>query len=495
MMDKKYVVGLDSSTQSSKAIAWDGEGNAIAEGRASIPMSTPQKGHIEQNIADWWLSACEALKSLASQVSADEIAGLAISNQRETIAFVDDEGEATNPAIVWLDERALMIVRPTYEALGGHELHRLTGKPPDLTPVIYRLAWLRENAPDVLDKSDKILDVHGYLTGRLTGETVASWTSADPSGLFDIQGKEWSGRVLDHLGLSADQFARCERPGELVGTITPEAADATGLKLGTPVYTAGGDGQCAGLGANAIRSGRIYLNLGTAIVIGAWSPNPDIGLGWRTMTSPTGEGYFLEGVMRAGTFFIDWFVENFVNSSNDPAVFDALEAEARQIEIGCEGLTVCPYLSGCMNPHWDSGARASFLGLGPHHSRGHLYRAVLESVTFEVMRCVAAMEDAGIETTEIVGMGGGANSQLLAQMIVDATGLPLIKGQSLEASALGAGMTAAVGAGWYADFPSAAAAMSREGSRLEPDPQAKEHWRALSKIQAQAYQPTEHKFG
>ncbi len=489
-MEEELVVGLDSSTQSSKAIAWNRKGDAVAEGRAPIELSNPEKGHLEQSVEDWWGSACIALKEVCSQIDPNRISGLAISNQRETIGFVDDEGAETHPAIVWLDDRALPMIEPTAKAIGADYLHRLTGKPPDVTPVIYRLAWLKQNAPHVLAEAHRFLDVHGFLTGRLTGNQVASWTSADPFGVFDIARKQWSEPILQHLGLSADKFAPCVKPADLVGNVTADAAEATGLAQGTLVFAAGGDGQCAGLGVNATRAGRIYLNLGTAVITGAWSATPDVGRNWRTMTSPTGEGYFFEGVMRAGMFFVDWFVENFANGKDDPSVFERLEAEARTVEVGCEGLSVCPYLSGCMDPHWDSGARANFVGLGAHHTRGHLYRAVLESLAFEIMRCIEAMKKSGVDAREILAVGGGANSDLLSQMIADATGLPLIKSNSLEASALGAGMSAAVGAGWFADFDNAAAAMSREGLRIEPDPGARSLWESLSPVQASAYRPS-----
>jgi len=260
------VIGLDSSTQSTKAIAWTREGEAVAEGRAPIAMSTPRAGRAEQDVEDWWSAALAALKDVAATIDPARIAGLAISNQRETVALVDDALRATRPAIVWLDERAVGEVGRLTSQFGGERLHRVTGKPPDLTPVVYRLSWLRHHAPDELDTAARILDVHGFLTGRLTGRAVASWTSADPFGIFDIGSRTWSTPILTHLGLDSTRLADLERPGALVGLLLDEVAQETGLVPGTPVFAAGGDGQCAGLGVNAVREGIVFLNLGTAIV-------------------------------------------------------------------------------------------------------------------------------------------------------------------------------------------------------------------------------------
>ena len=482
------VVGLDSSTQSTKAIAWTRGGEAVAEGRAPIPMAMPAPGFVEQDVEDWWRAACDALRALTSQVDPTRIAGLAISNQRETVAFVDDELKATRPAIVWLDERATEEIPLLTTAFGAERLHAISGKPPDVTPVVYRLSWLRRHEPAALEAS-RILDVHGFLSGRLTGRPTASWTSADPFGLFDIEAKSWSEAILTQLALSAEHFAELARPGTCIGEVTAEAARETGLAPGTAVFAAGGDGQCAGLGVDAVRPGLVYLNLGTAIITGAWSQTPRIGPSWRTMTSPTGDGYFLEGCQRAGAFFINWFVDTFAGGRNDPGVFARLEAAAAALPVGSEGVTVCPYLSGVMDPHWDPQARAGFLGLAAGHGIGHLYRASLEALTLETARCVAAMAEDGLAPERILAVGGGANSALWLRMIADATGLPIALSESLEASSLGAAMSAAVGLGWFDGFAAAAETMSRSGATVLPDASARAAWEALSIRQAAAYRP------
>ncbi|MFN3615162.1 MAG: xylulokinase [Rubrimonas sp.] len=482
------VVGLDSSTQSAKAVAWTADGRAAAEGRADVAMAMPGPGLVEQDPEDWWRAACAALKAMAAQVDPGRLAGLAISNQRETAAFIGPDGRALRPAILWLDERGEAFLAPVTAALGADRLHAITGKPMDLTPVIYRLAWMRAHEPATLDAA-RVLDVHGFLAGRLTGRAAASWTSADPFGVLDIAAKAWSAPILDHLGMRAEQFGELVRPGAPVGAVTAAAAAQTGLPQGLPVFAAGGDGQCAGLGVNAMGRGRIYLNLGTAMITGAWSAEPRIARWWRTMTAPTGEGYFLEGCQRAGAFLINWFVDAFAGGRADPAVFARLEAAAAAAPIGCEGLAMAPYLTGCMDPHWDPRARASFVGLSPAHGLGHLYRAVLEALTLESARCVRAMARAGLGPERILAVGGGAQSALWMRMIADASGLPVTRSASPEASSLGAAISAAVGLGWFADFAAAAAAMSAEGPTLEPDPTVADLWAEADARQAAAYRP------
>ncbi len=486
-MDERYVVGIDASTQSTKAIAWNREGIPVAEGRAPVPLHQPQPGYIEQDPEDWWSATRTALNAVTKAIDPAQIEALAISNQRETVAFIDREGRPLAPGVTWLDSRAIDLFRAFAEAVGPERIHKITGKPVDVIPVVYRLDWYRKNAPDLLDSAHCIVDVHGFLTRRLTGAAHATYTSADPFGLFDIEEKAWSQLLLDRLEIPLVKLPPAHKPGSLIGRVSQDGARETGLREGTPIYAAGGDGQCAGLGVNAARDGVVYLNLGTAIIAGLWSPTPEIGPYWRTMISPTGSGYFLESVQRAGAFFVNWVIDTFMGGRSDPGIFARMEAEATEIPIGSGGLLVCPYLTGCMDPHWDSAARATFTGLGSEHRPAHIYRAALEAITLETARALEAMRGAGLHTNEILAIGGGAGSPLWLQMIANATGLPTRRSLTNEASALGAGIIAAAGAGWYPSIEAAAAGMTRIAETIEPDTSVRATWDALSRRQAAVY--------
>jgi len=485
--DERYVVGIDSSTQSVKAIAWSMDGTPRAEGRAPHEILTPKPDHAEQNADDWWTSGAKALRELTSKIDAGRIDGIAISNQRETMVLLDAAGRPLAPATLWLDSRARPVVKAFADEIGAERMHAISGKPISIIPCAYRLRYWREHEPKLLDEAAQILSVHDFLTQKLTGEASASWTSADPFGIFDITAKEWSRDILDPIGVPLSKLPRAHKPGTMVGTITGEAAAATGLRAGTPVYAAGGDGHCAGLGVNAIAPGVVYLNLGTAVVGGTWSKTAEISRYWRTLVSPSGEGYLLESCQRGGAYFVNWLLDTFAGGRADPAIFEALEAQARRIPIGSGGVTVSTYLLGCMDPHWDEDARASFTGLGAETGMGHVYRASLEGITLEFARAVDQMRSMGVAIDRIVAIGGGASSPLWVKMIADSTGLPVIRGLSGEASALGAGITAAVGAGWYGDFHAATAAMTHVAEQVDPTAADAQAWTDLSARQASLY--------
>ncbi len=488
MQDReRYVIGMDSSTQSVKAIAWTTDGTPCAEGRAPHSISTPHPLKAEQNAEDWWSAAIQALKAVTRQIDPDRIDGIAISNQRETMVLLDDKGAPLAPATLWLDRRANEMVPVLARELGGERLHAVSGKPVDVIPCVYRLRHLRQTEPALLDKAAQILSVHDFLVLKLTGKAQASWTSGDPFGIFDIEKKAWSSEILDHLGIPLEKLPPVHRPSSLLGHVTPQAAGLTGLRAGMPVYAAGGDGHCAALGVGAINPGVAYLNLGTAVVGGLWSPTAELSRYWRTLTSPSGEGYLLENCQRGGAYFINWLFDTFAGGRGNAEIFGRLEAQARLLPVGSGGVTVSSYLVGCMDPHWDVNARAAFIGMGPETGIGHLYRASMEAITLEFVRSLEQMRMAKVEADRIFVIGGGADNSLWLQMVADASGLPVIRSLSNEASALGAGISAAVGHGWYQDFAMATEAMTRLSAQVDPDPNLHDDWQALSARQKQLY--------
>ncbi|MGB8491683.1 MAG: FGGY-family carbohydrate kinase [Bacteroidales bacterium] len=489
-MKSEIVVGIDSSTTATKAIAWDFSGKNICEGSSPIQLNSPQANYYEQNPDDWWTSMAESLQKLTHQIDNDRITALAIANQRETFVGLDREGNPVRPAIIWLDERCKGNVDKFASIIGEDRIHQITGKPKDYAPVVYRLAWMRENEKDLFSKVTKFCDVHSYLVHKLTGHYKTSWASADPMGIFDLKDKIWSRDILNQLDIAPEQLPEACSPGTVLGYVTKAAAEATGLKPGTKIIAGGGDGQAAGLGVNALTPQRAYLNLGTAIVSGTFAKNYVTDRSFRTMASCGGDGYYCETSLRSGTFLIDWFLQQVLRiiPSQKPDIYLQLEQEAKQIEPGSEGLMIVPYWNAVMNPYWDPDARGCIIGLSSGHHRGHLYRAILEGIALEQSLATKAVESAtGERTNEFALIGGGAKSGLWRQIFADATGKKILNMSSDEASSLGAGISAAVAAGWFGSFEEAAKNMVHVKSVTEPIVQNAERYRNQLIIYRQIY--------
>jgi xylulokinase len=261
------------------------------------------------------------------------------------------------------------------------------------------------------------------------------------------------------------------RPGTILGKITKEASDLTGLNEETIIVAGGGDGQAAGLGANVLTSRRAYLNLGTAVVAGFFGAQYRTSKAFRTMCSCSERGYYYECSLRAGTFALDWFIRKVLNVDpmQQPEIYHDLEREAEQVPPGCNGLLHLPYLCGVMNPYWDMNARGAFIGLSSSHHRGHLYRSILEGIALEQLSAINSVEKViGSKVMELVAIGGGATSELWLRIFADITGKKLCVPSTTEASALGAAIAAAVGIGWYPTFRDAADEMTRLERTIAP---------------------------
>jgi len=484
-MNGDLVIGIDSSTTAAKAIAWTSDGRAMAEGRASINLANPRPGWFEQEVDDWWTACAASLQQVTSLIDPARVAAIAISNQRETFAQFDGQGRPLRPGTTWLDERAAQQVPELNSELGEGTIHRICGKPPDMTPCLYRCRWFQRHMPDIWSKTVTTSEVHGFLVHKLTGEWATSIASADPMGLIDLARMDWSDKLLATVGLDRSKLPCLVRPGHRIGTVSQQAAGETGLRPGTHVVAGGGDGQCAGTGVNVFAPARAYINLGTAVVSGSYAKTYAHDRAFRTLVAVGDGGYIYESCIRTGTFLVNWIMQELfaVPPGETSAMLSKLEAEAAAIPVGSGGLVVVPYWSACMTPWWDSNARGVIAGLTSSHRRGHVYRAMLEGLALEQTISSNSIAAASSPIDEFVAIGGGASSDLWCQILADCTGRAVHRSATVEASSLGAAIAAAAGAGWYDGIEGAAAVMaSKPVKTFLPEPAAHARYQELLAI-------------
>src|SRR5215208_3197196 len=450
MSSPTYVIGIDCSTTATKAVVWDQDGHSVAEGRCAFSLTKPKPGWHEQDAQDWWRSTVTALREAAAAVDSRQIGAIGLTHQRETFVCVGEDGRPLRPAIMWLDSRSA----PQVKEYGSERIHRITGKVPDPTPALYKLYWLRDHEPGLLERSAKVVDVHGFLVHRLTGNWRTSWATADPLGLVDMERFDWSDEILSELDLDRGQLCELVPPGGVLGELPSDVAQEVGLPAGLPVVAGAGDGQAAGLGANVTAPGSAYLNLGTAVVSGT---------------------YTLETLLRGGTYIVSWFVEQLggIRASDlglDLTAEQVLETAASPLPPGSEGLFILPYWNAAQTPYWDPTARGVAFGLQGHHGKAHMFRAILEGIAFEQRILTDEAETAlGQPIERFLAMGGGSRSSLFCQIVADITRRSVYVCRYTETTSLGAAMHAAAAIGWFPNIRDAAAGMSGESRRHEPD--------------------------
>ncbi len=473
-MKKDLVIGVDSSTTACKAIAWDATGHAVAEGRAAFDLVSPNPNWYEQNANDWWTALCACLQSVVSQVGEDRIAALCITHQRESFVPVDEHCHPIHNAILWLDGRANREVDWLGENIGVDVIHDRTGKVPGTVLALPKLLWVKNNLPDVVERAHRVVDVHAFLIYHLTGQWRTGLPCADPMGIVDMRSGEWATDLIEKVGFRREQFVDIYPPGDVIGELTASAADKTGLPTGLPVIAGAGDGQSAGLGANITGPGKAYLNLGTAVVSGAYADEFVASKAFRTLCSPVAGAFVPEQVLAGGTFTVSWFVSQFTPDISVPdlnlSTEEILGLAASKVPPGSLGLVTVPYWNGVMPPYWDAKATGITVGWTGAHRREHFYRSIMEGIAYEHRLVMDGVEKAtDQQLAEYIVMGGGSRSDLWCQIVADVSNVSVKRAQTSEATNLGAGILAAAAVGWYDSVQQAADAMTGTTDEFQPD--------------------------
>lgn len=483
------VIAVDTSTTSSKAIIVDAEGAVISEGKREIPLITPDQGFFEHDPTLWWISVDQAVSQAVDGLDAesrDRIAAMAVTHQRESFAPFDEDGTPLRNGILWLDQRATRQI----QKYGSERIHALSGKPADVTPALYKMAWMKENEPKVFRKAAKIVDVHGYVVRKLTGQWVSSVACADSLGLFDIERQKFSTELLEIAGVSLDQMSDLKKPGEIIDQIRPSVTRGWGLKQSILLVAGMGDGQAAGIGAAAVEPNVAYLNFGTAVNAGVHSPHYQWGKIYRTLAAGLPDWYDFELLQSSGSFLVSWFREKLGNPRLGAAPDPALEQQAAAVDPGCNGLLTLPYWNAVQAPYWEPVARGAVVGWRGSHDRGAMYRSILESIAMEMRRNLDGLERAtGIKIDTIRAMGGGTRSGLWRQIMTDVIGAPITACRENEVTALGAAVAAMsiTGVHGQPDIAEYAKKMASFTDVTEPDQDRHAIYQEVAEIQGKIY--------
>ena len=487
--DAPLVIAVDTSTTATKAIIVDPEGRVLASARREIPLKHPRTSYYEHNPHDWWTTTNESVGEAVGALPPGErgrIAAMAITHQRETFAPFDAKGNPLREGILWMDGRAAKQVL----TIGSPAIHALSGKPAATAIALYKLAWLKEHEPESLRRADKVVEVHGYLVYKLTGQWITSVASADSLGLFDIEKQDYDPGLMLIAGVDRDQLSDLRKPGEIMGEIDPAITQGWGLTQTVPLVGGMGDGQAAGVGAAAVSGDTMYLNRGTGVVAGVHGPIYAFGSVYRTLAAGIPDWYDFELPLDSGAWLASWFREKLGNPALGGAPDPELEADAAALPVGALGLITMPYWNGVGSPHWDPIARGAMIGWRGIHDRPAMYRSILEAIGLEMRYSVEGLEaETGTKVTKVRAMGGGTRSPLWRQIMTDALGVPITTCVEDEISAMGAAVAAMSTTGVHGppDVAAYAQKMARLGNTTYPDKANHKLYGEISKIQRRIY--------
>ena len=466
-----HVLGIDVSTTATKAVLIDESGAVVGVGASAYGFSVLQPLWSEQDPELWWDGAVTAIRSVIATtgVPADEVVAIGLTGQMHGAVLLDAAGDVLRPAILWNDQRTATECDAIRDALGPERLIAITGNDALTGFTAPKLVWVRDHEPDVWRRIAHVLLPKDYLRLRLTGDYALDKADGAGTLLFDLAARDWSTEVLDALRIEPAWMPPTWEGPEITGAVTAAAAAATGLRAGTPVVAGGGDQSANAVGVGAVTVGTMALSLGTSGVVFATTDRPLFEPHGRVHAfchAVPGRWHLMSVMLSAGGS-LRWFRDAIV-----PGVeFGDLVDAAAEVPVGSGGLLFLPYLSGERSPHPDPLARGAFVGLTLTHDLRHLTRAVLEGVAFGLRDGLDLMIEAGTPVPDqIRASGGGTESPLWRQILADVLGSEIATVSTSEGAAYGAGVLAAVGAGWYPSVESASAALVTATPVASPGP-------------------------
>lgn len=451
-MDGELLVAIDSGTQSVRVIVFDANGNVVSSAIAQHePVFQLKPGWAEQHPADLWAKLCQTARAAVNGLPHPHppLTAVGFTGQRGTTGYMDENGIPLRPFVTWLDPRRKGLAH-----------------------------WLHTHEPENYERTYKVSSVQGWFMKRLTGE-FKDCVSYPPVGPIDLKHLTASTNPADYdeFGMPREKVVDSYPPGTVVGKITPEAAEATGLPVGLPVVVGAGDKQCEVLGGGAIFPGRAYVTSGTmsSLLITTFDkPLIHPQRYYRSLGAAIPRAWNPEYMLR-GHWMVTWFTEQFchdeIEASKKLGVTpeELLNRDAANIPAGTHGLVLFPF--------WDAqpvAPLASGLVLGFHdgvHKRAHVFRAILEGIAYGLRGGIELLgRDSGVPIREVIGGGGGSRSDLGMQAYADVFGLPCRRAQTPETCSLGAAIEAAVGVGLYPDFFAAVDGMVHYQDCFEPIP-------------------------
>jgi xylulokinase len=449
-VSEAFLLGIDLGTTSTKVIVIDTVGCVLGEARRAATLSAPQAGWAEADPQEWWDNVVALVPECCGRagVRADEIAAVGISGMVPAVVLTDGRGDVLRPSIQQNDARAVAEITAQQGLTDEPDILRRTGSAITQQSVGPKLLWLRRHEPDTLRRAARVMGSYDYLAHRLTGTWSIERNWALESGLFDLQREDWDDDLLRLATIDRTWVAPARQPSEIVGTITAEAAAATGLAPGTPVSAGSADHVASAFAAGLIEEGDLLVKLGGAGDILYSSARAVIDRRLFLDYHLVPGKFFVNGCMAASGSLIRWFRDRFA-----PGVdYGVLDDDANRLEAGADGVIVLPYFLGEKTPINDPLARGIIAGLTLSHTRGHIYRALLEGIAYGFRHHIRVMRDLGLDPVRVRVGDGGAHSTTWRQITADVLGVPLERVAQNPGSALGAAFAAGMAVGAFKDW-------------------------------------------
>lgn len=496
------VIGIDIGTTSTKAVAYDARGRVYAEEDQGYPLNAPQPGRAEQDpeeifsaVIDTLAPVVEAVKDAGASVS-----GVSFSAAMHSLLALDDEGNPLTNSITYADNRATAQAEGIRADHDGLSIHRRTGTPVHPMSPLVKLRWFQQEDPETYDKAARWVSIKEYVFFKLFDEYVVDYSVASATGLFNLKNLDWDEGALELLELPKDKLSRPVPTTHVMEGMDRQYAQRTGLDPETPFVVGANDGVLANLGVGAVDPGVVACSIGTSGAVRSVVEKPEVDEEGRTFCYALDDGmWVIGGPINNGGIAFRWlrdevfpgFKDEAEESGKDP--YELMTELAEEVEAGSGGLVFLPYLTGERAPHWNAEVRAVFFGLTLQHGRGHMVRAVLEGVMYQMYAVARSLEEVAGEPKEVRATGGFSKSPLWRQIMADVFGTEIVFPDTQQSSGFGAALLGMKALGHIDSLDAAKDMISVEGSH-SPQKESARVYKELVEVFDRLYEKLEPEF-
>ncbi|WDV45342.1 FGGY-family carbohydrate kinase [Clostridiaceae bacterium M8S5] len=477
---EQYVLAIDCGTQSIRGLIFDERGQLLAKRKREFkPYFSVNSGWAEQEATFYWKTVCNVCNELKNDYSDlwENLIAVSVTTQRDTCVVVDKNGEPLRPAILWLDQRMAKCEKPmpmpyrvAVKAINmSYEIESYRKK--------FKANWIKENEPEIWERTHKYLLLSGYINYKLTGEFVDSIASQIGHIPFEHKKKTWAGKldIKNYVfELDRDKCPKLVKSGTIMGKISDAAIKETGIKEGLYVIASGSDKGCDTIGTGCIDETKGSISLGSTVTIQTTTERYyEVSKYNPPYPAVDPRCYNPEVQIYRGYWMISWFKREFAMKEQQQAKKlgvspeSLLDKRLKEIPPGSHGLILQPYWgAGIKKPE----AKGAIIGFGDVHTRVHIYRAIIEGISYALLEGIENIQrKSGKYMKEIVLTGGGSVSDEICQITADALNRNVYRVQTHETSGLGAAIVCYVALGIYDSFDEAVKNMVQYKDEFIPD--------------------------
>lgn len=457
-------IGVDLGTSGVKLILVNKNGEIIKTVTRNYDLIIVKPSWSEQDPRKWYSQTLDGLKELVKGYE-DSILGMSFSGQMHGLVILDENDEVLRNAILWNDQRTVSQVDYLNNQISKDLLLGCTGNIALTGLTAPKLLWVKENEPEIFNKIKKVMLPKDYIAYMLTGVFASDVSDLSGTLYFNPLTKTYSKEMLDILGINENMLPSVHESYECVGKLKEEIKTVLNLKTEVSVIIGGGDQAVGAVGVGVIKNGECSISLGTSGVIFVASDHFAVdNISYLQSYAHANGGYHIMAVMLNAAGAIKWWNESVLETYNYEDYYHRV-ADSKNID----NLFFLPYLTGERAPINDPYAKGVIYGLGIHHTKADIDRAVVEGVTFALRDSFELIKKLGVNVKQIRLTGGGAKSDVWAQLISDILGIKVVKITVEEGPALGAAILSMVGCKVYDDVKSACEAIVKLGKAFNPD--------------------------